>query len=85
MLDAELIELLVCPETKQPLRPLDPDALSRLNEAIAEGRVQNRGGSLLSAPLRAGLVREDGRLLYPVREDIPIMLLDESIEMGSLS
>jgi uncharacterized protein YbaR (Trm112 family) len=85
MLDAELIELLVCPETKQPLRPLDPDALARLNEAIAEGRVQNRGGSLLSAPLRAGLVREDGRLLYPVREDIPIMLLDESIEMGSLS
>ncbi len=85
MLDAELIDLLVCPETKQPLRPADPDALNRLNEAIADGRVQNRGGSLLSVPLDAGLVREDGRLLYPVRDDIPIMLLDESIELGSLS
>ena len=85
MLDAELIELLVCPESKQPLRPVDPEELTRLNEAIADDRVRNRGGSLLSAPLRAALVREDGRLLYPVREDIPIMLLDESIELGSLS
>ena len=85
MLDAELIELLVCPESKQSLRPVDPEALARLNEAIAGGRVHNRGGSLLSVPVRAGLVREDGRLLYPVREDIPIMLLDESIELGSLS
>ncbi len=85
MLDTELIELLVCPESKQSLRPVDPKVLSRLNEAIADDRVRNRGGSLLSAPLRAALVREDGRLLYPVREDIPIMLLDESIELGSLS
>ena len=84
MLDAELIELLVCPETKQSLRSADPDVLTRLNEAIADGRVQNRGGTPVSAPLSAGLVREDGRLLYPVREDIPIMLLDESIELDDL-
>lgn len=84
MLDAELIELLVCPETKQPLRPADPDVLTRLNEAIAEGRARNRGGTPVSAPLSAALVREDGRLLYPVREDIPIMLLDESIDLGDL-
>jgi uncharacterized protein YbaR (Trm112 family) len=85
MLDAELIELLVCPETKQALRPADPDVLDRLNEAIAAGRVQARGGSPVSVPLDAALVREDGRLLYPVREDIPIMLVDESIELDALS
>ena len=85
MVDAELIELLVCPETKQVLRLADPDVLARLNAAIAEGGVRNRGGSLVSAPLSAALVREDGHILYPVREDIPIMLLDESIEMGGLS
>ena len=85
MVDAELIELLVCPETKQTLRPADPDVLARLNEAIARGRVENRGGSPVSVPLEAALVREDGQVLYPVREDIPIMLLDESIEWGGLS
>lgn len=85
MLDAELIELLVCPETKQSLRRADTDVLTRLNEAIADGRVQNRGGSSVSVPLESALVRDDGRLLYPVREDIPIMLLDESIELDELS
>lgn len=85
MLDAQLIELLVCPETKQPLRPADPDVLARLNEAIAQRRVENRGGSPVSAPLSSALVREDGQVLYPVREDIPILLLDESIELGDLS
>jgi uncharacterized protein YbaR (Trm112 family) len=84
MLDAELIELLVCPETKQSLRSADSDVLTRLNEAIADGRVKNRGGTPVSAPLSTALVREDGRLLYPVREDIPIMLLDESIELDDL-
>lgn len=84
MLDAELIELLVCPETKQSLRAAAEDVLTRVNEAIAEGRVRNRGGTPVSAPLSAALVREDGRLLYPVREDIPIMLLDESIELDGL-
>lgn len=84
MLDAELIELLVCPETKQSLRAADSDVLTRVNEAVAEGRVRNRGGIPVSAPLSAALVREDGRLLYPVREDIPIMLLDESIDLDVL-
>lgn len=85
MLDAELIDLLVCPESKQTLRPADEALLNRLNEAIASGRVQNRGGTVLSAPLGGALLREDGRLLYPVREDIPIMLVDESIETGTFS
>ncbi|MEJ2538410.1 MAG: hypothetical protein P8188_00275 [Gemmatimonadota bacterium] len=85
MLDAELIELLVCPDTKQSLRVADDDLLARLNAAMADGRVRNRGGSSVSTPLSAALVRQDGRLLYPVRDDIPIMLLDESIDLSELS
>ena len=29
-----------------------------------------------------GLVREDGDWLYPVRDDIPIMLIDEAIPLS---
>ena len=30
-----------------------------------------------------GLLREDGRILYPVREGIPILLIEEGLPVGS--
>lgn len=84
MLDPELLEILVCPETKEPVRPADDALLSRVNAAIEEGRAKTRAGETVESPLEAGLVREDGAVLYPVREDIPIMLIDESIPLDVL-
>jgi uncharacterized protein YbaR (Trm112 family) len=81
VVDQSLLEILVCPETKQPLRVADADALVRLNDAIRGGGVTNRGGQAVSTPIEEGLVREDGSVLYPVRDDIPIMLIDEAIPL----
>lgn len=78
----ELLELLVCPETRQPVRPAPAELLERVNAAIREGRLRNRGGTLLREPLQEALVREDGRVLYPVEDGIPAMLVEESIELG---
>jgi uncharacterized protein YbaR (Trm112 family) len=84
MVDPALLEILVCPETRQPVRPADEALLGRLNEAIGAGEVTNRGGDAVEDPVDEGLVREDGKVLYPVREDIPIMLIDEAIEVDRL-
>lgn len=81
MVDQELLDILVCPETKQPVRVADEALLARLNVAIADGAVKNRGKKPVTEPVPAGLVREDGLLLYPVRDDIPIMLIDEAIPL----
>jgi uncharacterized protein YbaR (Trm112 family) len=81
VVDQSLLDILVCPETKQPLRVADAALLDRLNAAIRKGGVTNRGGQSVSAPVGEGLVRKDGSVLYPVRDDIPIMLIDESIPL----
>ncbi len=81
MIDQELLDILVCPETKQPIRVADAELLARLNDAIREGTVQNRGGQAVSEVVAEGLIREDGKYLYPIRDDIPIMLIDEAIPL----
>ncbi len=84
MVDPELLEILVCPETKQPVRPAGDELVERVNRAVESGTLENRGGETVREPIDGGLVREDGARLYPIRDDIPVMLIDEAIELDSL-
>ena len=78
---SELLEILVCPETRQPVAPASEEVLSSLNEEIRAERLKNRGGERVTTALTEGLVREDGKILYPVDDGIPVMLIEESIEL----
>jgi uncharacterized protein YbaR (Trm112 family) len=81
MIDRELLEILACPEDKTPVHLADADLVARLNEEIRAKRLKNRAGELVTEELSGGLVREDGRYLYPIREEIPVMLIDEAIAL----
>jgi uncharacterized protein YbaR (Trm112 family) len=78
---SDLLEILVCPETRQPLREAPGDLLARLNQQIAEKKLRNRGGQAVGKPISEALVREDGHVLYVVDDGIPVMLVEESIEI----
>lgn len=81
MIHPDLLAILACPESRQPLAHADDALLARVNERIAGGGVQNVGGTDVSEALTAGLVREDGAVVYPVRDDIPVLLVDEGIRV----
>ena len=76
-MEASLVELLRCPETLQPLRVATAEELARVNR---EG-VVNRSGSPVSPVVQEGLVREDGKILYPNRDGIPTLLVGEGISI----
>ncbi|MEE3328311.1 MAG: hypothetical protein VX252_13315 [Myxococcota bacterium] len=77
----ELLEILVCPETRQPVSLADDQVIEGLNTAIKSGRLRTRGGEKVSEAIQEGLLREDGRILYRIEDDIPVMLIEESIEL----
>ena len=79
MIDSELLEILCCPETKQPVTLVEGETIDRINEKIEAGEVKNRGGQPVTEKIEAGLLREDRQFLYPIRDDIPIMLEEEAI------
>lgn len=84
-LDKDLLAILCCPETKQPVSMADPTLIKKLNEAAARGILKNKAKKPVSEPLDGGLIRADQKILYPIRENIPVMLIEEGIPLEQAS
>jgi uncharacterized protein len=80
--NVELLKILCCPETHQALSPATPAILQKLNQQIESGRLQNRSRNPVKEKISNGLVRADGAVIYPMRHNIPILLVDEAIPLG---
>jgi uncharacterized protein YbaR (Trm112 family) len=67
-LDEELLHLLCCPLTRQPLHLANEDNLRDASAKVAQ-------------PILEGLIREDGRMLYPISNGIPLLTPEEGIPL----
>ncbi len=81
MIDSELLKILVCPESRSPLELASNELIAKLNRLIARGSLLNKAGQKLEKPIDGGLVRADKRVLYPIVDDIPMMLVDEAVPL----
>ena len=84
MISKELLDMLVCPETKEAVALAEDALIRKINDRITGGELKNRGGQPVKEKIDHGLVRQDNRYLYPIREDIPIMLIDEAIPLEGI-
>lgn len=84
-LSPDLLEILRCPENRTSLTVADADLVAKLNAAIAKTSLKNKGGEAVAEPIDGALVREDRQVAYPVREDIPVMLVEEGIPLDQLA
>ncbi|MDR1759255.1 MAG: hypothetical protein LBR60_01865 [Fibrobacter sp.] len=81
MISPELLEILCCPETKQPLREAGSAELDTVNGRIRAGSQNNAAGEPVKEILEAALITADGKRLYPVKQGIPVLLSDEALLM----
>ena len=84
-MDRKLLDLLVCPATRQPLALLDRAALAALNAAAEAGTLRRVDNTPQSAPLREALVTRDQRIVYRVDDGIPVLLVEEGIPTAQVA
>jgi uncharacterized protein YbaR (Trm112 family) len=75
--------ILRCPVTKQSLRLLEPQEVTRLNDRITKGELLHRDGKPVKVSLESGLISWDGRFVYPIMDGIILLLENLSIPLDS--
>jgi uncharacterized protein YbaR (Trm112 family) len=80
-IDKDLLAILCCPDTKQEVSVAADTLIRQLNDRIAKGELKNKAGQMVAEKLDGGLLRADKKILYPIREDIPVMLIEEGIPL----
>ena len=63
------------------MRLATADELESLNRRVRAGELRTRGGDPVKAPIQEGLLRQDGKVLYPVDDGIPVMLVEQSLQL----
>lgn len=58
--------------------------IERINLCISSGTLRNHLGHAISQPIESALIRQDGAVAYPIRDDMPWLLVEESIAICDL-
>jgi len=83
-LDRKLLDIVCCPITRSPLELLSERELHALNELIGAGRIKNREDAIVDAPLAEALVTRSGKLIYPIRDGVPVLLEEQAMPLHQL-
>jgi len=74
-----LLDILCCPVSHEPLRPLEKSRIKKLNNAIERGELLYVDGGTVDQPISEALVTRDAKVVYAVEAGIPVLLPDRGI------
>lgn len=83
-MDRRLLDIVCCPVTRSSLELLPERELAILNERIAAHRVRNREDIVVTEPLTEALVTRSGKLVYPVRDGVPVLLEEQAMPLAQI-
>ena len=83
-LNQSLLDILCCPSTKIPVKPLCGEAIDQLNELIRQGNLSYVDDTKVEAPLDEALVTTNHELIYRIDDGIPVMLEEKAISADIL-
>ena len=77
--DGKLLEILCCPVSKTPLVVLGKEKLDKLNMAVSSAEALYVDGAKVTEVLQEGLITDNGKVIYSVQDDIPVLLEEKGI------
>ena len=80
-MDPNLLNIICCPVTREKLSIATTKQLEFINAEIANSTLKKLDGSIAEKPQSKALINATKTLLYPIEEDIPILLENEAIEL----
>jgi len=80
----ELLSIICCPISKQSLSFVTRKKLDELNKAINEGLIKTNEGNILNENITDALITDNGMIIYPIKDNIPVLLENKSIHLDQL-
>jgi len=83
-MNRQLLDLLVCPKHKKKLELAEPQIIHAINDKIKTKECHDIAGNLVEEPLEEALFQAQAKLLYAIRDDIPILIYEQAIDVSNL-
>ena len=83
-MNPNLLNIICCPVTREKLSTATPKQLALINAEIANSTLKKLDGSIAKIPQTKALINATKTLLYPVEEDIPVLLESKAVNIKGI-